>query len=191
MIKLSVIFLYVIFLFAINKVKVHILDDRINVLSTFDNMYYKVRKGQYQGEVANKLAKCKSNMNKILRRVIQTRQGPEIDRLKQKGFNIPLEELSKRYEGEAAYSVDKGSRIGICIKDKNDDFEDENTMLFVLCHEYAHVMTNEWGHTAKFWNNMKILLKAAEETGLYEYQNYNKDSETYCGHDINSTPYEK
>lgn len=190
---ITIIILTFLLLKLINMMKnnINIFDDRILVLSTVDNSYYKVRKSKQQKKVANRLAICKSKMNRILSHTVETREGSEIDRLKLKAFEIPIEELSQRYEGEAAYSVNKGARIGICVKDKRNEFEDENTMIFVLCHEYAHVMTNEWGHTEKFWKNMKILLQVAEEIGVYEYQNYNKKTENYCGHEINSTPYKK
>ena len=53
----------------------------------------------------------------------------------------------------------------------------------------AHVMTDEVGHTPKFWDNMKYLLEQAHELGFYTPEDYSKNPQMYCGQEINSTPY--
>ena len=53
----------------------------------------------------------------------------------------------------------------------------------------AHVMTDEVGHTDKFWSNMKYLLEQSEILGFYIPEDYNKNPQMYCGQEINSTPY--
>ena len=105
--------------------------------------------------------------------------------------NVILEEIAKKYEGEAAYSVNKGERIGICLKNKNGMYENKNTMAFVLMHELAHIMTSEYKHNKKFWSNMALLIENAIEAKIYKYVEYRKNPETYCGHDITHTPYSK
>ena len=45
---------------------------------------------------------------------------------------------------------------------------DDNTILFVIIHELAHVMSLSVGHTEEFWSNMKFLLEQAESINLYD-----------------------
>ena len=51
-------------------------------------------------------------------------------------------------EKSAAYTVNKGDELRICIRDpdKENLFENENTSVFVLLHEMAHLMSVNWGH---------------------------------------------
>ena len=90
-----------------------------------------------------------------------------------------------------SYSVNKGEKISICIRQTSDNsFIDDNTILFVVIHELAHVMTKSVGHTPEFWDNMKYLLEEGEKIGIYKPINYKKSPKRYCGMEINSTPYE-
>ena len=49
-------------------------------------------------------------------------------------------------------------------------------------------MTDEIGHTDKFWANMKYLLEQAIQIGVYNYEDYKQTPQMYCGLEINSTP---
>ena len=64
-----------------------------------------------------------------------------------------------------------------------------NTLMFVLVHELAHLMTDDIGHTNKFWNNMAYLLKKSNEINLYNPINYKISPVIYCGVKIDETPY--
>lgn len=105
--------------------------------------------------------------------------------------NVKFEEINPKYEGEAAYSINKGEKIGICVYNKNRFILDENTMFFVVMHELAHVMSVKYAHDKEFWNNFSKLIDISEKIGLYQYQDYNEDSETFCGHEITNNPYKK
>jgi hypothetical protein len=88
-----------------------------------------------------------------------------------------------------AYSVNKGEQLSLCLRDaKTDEFLDMNIIIFVAIHELAHIMTDEIGHTQKFWDNMKFLLEKAIELNVYTPVNYKDDPQDYCGLLINSTP---
>ena len=52
-------------------------------------------------------------------------------------------------------------------------------------------MTEEVGHTKKFWDNMAYLLEKGEQIGIYVPEDYSKQPVDYCGMEINSTPYKK
>ena len=89
-----------------------------------------------------------------------------------------------------AYSVNKGEQLALCLRDAKDDtFIELNLIIFVAIHEIAHVMTDEVGHTKKFWNNMRYLLEEGEKIGIYTPEDYSKNPKMYCGLEINSTPY--
>tara|TARA_B110000977_G_C11069873_1_gene489201 strand:- start:1157 stop:1729 length:573 start_codon:yes stop_codon:yes gene_type:complete len=101
---------------------------------------------------------------------------------------VKLEELAHEYRNEAAYSVNKGERIGICLRNKKGSVENENNMMFVLLHELSHIMTKNYAHDEEFWKNFALLLRAATECNVYTYINYEKNPTTYCGHHITSVP---
>ena len=69
-------------------------------------------------------------------------------------------------------------------------FEDDNTIMFVIIHELAHIMTTSIGHTKEFWDNMKYLLEEANKLGLYKIIDYSNNNIEYCGMYIKSTPYD-
>jgi hypothetical protein len=90
-----------------------------------------------------------------------------------------------------AYSVNKGSEVSLCIREKDtDDFHDTNTIHFVAIHELAHIMSVSNGHTDEFWDNMKYLLEKGISSGIYTPVDYAKTPVKYCGMDITSTPLE-
>lgn len=94
-------------------------------------------------------------------------------------------------EKSAAYTVNKGDELRICIRDPDKDktFEDENTSMFVLLHEMAHLASRSWGHGKEFRENFAKLVKAAVELGIYQYQDFRTDSEDYCGTEITNPAY--
>tara|TARA_B110000977_G_C10938805_1_gene440015 strand:- start:405 stop:845 length:441 start_codon:yes stop_codon:yes gene_type:complete len=105
--------------------------------------------------------------------------------------NIDFEEIDLKYQGEAAYSINKGERIGMCVYHKDKLIQDDNLMFFVLLHELAHIVSSKYAHDKEFWNNFRLLLQIAENANLYHYIDYNVQHDTYCGHNINHTPYKK
>jgi len=88
-----------------------------------------------------------------------------------------------------SYSVNKGEKVVMCIRGKNDDtLVKENIMTFVAIHELGHLMTKSIGHEPEFWNNMRLLLKIAIDNGLYKNVDFNAKPEPYCGIKISDTP---
>lgn len=91
-----------------------------------------------------------------------------------------------------AYSLNKGEEICLCLREPENELiiiDDMNTLMFVLVHELAHLMTDDIGHTNKFWNNMAYLLKKSSEINLYNPINYKISPVMYCGVKIDETPY--
>ena len=65
-------------------------------------------------------------------------------------------------------AVNKGEQLALCLRDAKDDtFIELNLIIFVAIHEIAHVMTDEVGHTKKFWNNMRYLLEEGKNRYIY------------------------
>jgi hypothetical protein len=88
-----------------------------------------------------------------------------------------------------SYSENKGEKIVVCLRDKSDkSLVDENTIMFVILHEMAHLMTTTVGHTPEFWANFRRLLQDGIQVGIYRNVNYSRSPTTYCGMEISSSP---
>jgi len=162
----------------------------ITKTSKKDNIEYYVRDLDNSQEAAEKLSVINTKLQKLINSLDENeRKG--IDRLK-KRYNpktlVETEESSKY----TSYSLNKGEKIALCIREKNDPmkFETDNTIIFVAIHELAHIMTKSVGHPPEFWDNMGFLLKKADELDIYEPIDYSKNNTEYCGMDITTTPYD-
>lgn len=167
--------------------------DRTYVVSKLDGSRYLVRNGPTQGKSADILAKMqkkKVELCKFLESTPKYSTNHGVRRLLRRR-GVEIEERSHEYNDEAAYSINKGERIGMCLKDQNGTYENENTMFFVLMHELAHIMSTKYAHDAEFWKNFATLIEAAVEAKLYKYKRYDKEHTAFCGHDIVHTPYKK
>ena len=161
-----------------------------DVTSTVDGRTYTVRKLPDKLDAANKLAHISESLTQLVDRVYTNDKEKE-----------GVEELKKRFNSRSirenapggqytAYSVNKGELLAICLRNADDDkFINDNLIYFVSIHEMAHVMTDEVGHTPKFWDNMAYLLEQSHELGFYIPEDYSKNPQMYCGQEINSTPY--
>ena len=93
---------------------------------------------------------------------------------------------------DTSYSENKGQRIVVCLRDKTKAPQypliDKNTVMFVVLHEMAHLMTETIGHTQEFWNNFKRILGDAVQIGIYTPVNYAQRPTPYCGMTIRDSP---
>lgn len=89
-----------------------------------------------------------------------------------------------------SYSENKGERIVVCLRSKEKPYPlvDENTIMFVVLHEMAHLMTTTVGHTPEFWANFRRLLQDAIGASIYKETNYNRQPVQYCGMTISDSP---
>lgn len=184
-------FLSVLILFTIlNKFKED--KDITTVISKKDNRKYIVRKLPDAEKAADKLAELNSYIITLIK---------SLENKENNDYTGNVKTLINRYNPDTlsetgkdaeytSYSVNKGQKISVCIRNKNNTFTDNNTVIFVVIHELAHVMTDSIGHTKEFWDNMKYLLEKAEEINIYSPQDYNTNPINYCGMEINSTPYD-
>jgi hypothetical protein len=93
---------------------------------------------------------------------------------------------------DTSYSENKGQRIVVCLRDKTKTPEfpliDINTVMFVMLHEMAHLMSETIGHTNEFWENFKRILHDAVKIGIYTPVNYTHKPTPYCGMVITNSP---
>jgi hypothetical protein len=89
--------------------------------------------------------------------------------------------------GYTSYSVNKGEKIILCIRQKDQSFVDKNTIMYVAVHELGHLMTKEVGHPDTFWKNFRFLLDEAIKIKLYIADNYAAKPKDYCGIQITNT----
>ena len=117
-------------------------------------------------------------------------QNPDVKRLVSRMKNVDIQE-SPDDEGVSSFTIDKGEMMSICIRHKEDlnNFHNENTLWFVICHELAHVMSVTEGHNSEFIKNFKFLLKASADFNMYNPVDYSKKNITYCGVKVTNNPY--
>jgi hypothetical protein len=93
---------------------------------------------------------------------------------------------------DTSYSENKGQKIVVCLRDKTKapqyPLVELNTIMFVMLHEMAHLMTETIGHTQEFWANFKRILGDAIQVGIYHPVNYAHTPTPYCGMMITDTP---
>jgi hypothetical protein len=98
-----------------------------------------------------------------------------ISKIDKKFENIPLR------AGNAAYTENK-SVITLCLEDPNTKKSySVDVMTYVLLHELAHMISENYGHGDEFKKNFGMLLEKGIEKGIYN-PNIPIPS-TYCGVD--------
>tara|TARA_B110000858_G_C17709865_1_gene430013 strand:- start:327 stop:926 length:600 start_codon:yes stop_codon:yes gene_type:complete len=166
----------------------------IRVKSSADGHTYLVRKLPNPEQAANLLAGYKKDIMKISERLkVKHTKDKYTDGVKRLFDNLRLQNLSEcdPFHKYKSYSVNKGEELFICLRetDAHFSFSENNTIIFTICHELAHVCNITIGHPTEFWDWMKVILEAAEDIGLYTPIDYSQYPVNYCGMQINSTPY--
>jgi len=93
-------------------------------------------------------------------------------------------------DSTTSYSENKGERIVVCLRQKTAGYPlvDENTVMFVVLHEMAHLMTSSVGHTPEFWANFRRILHDGIGAAIYTPVNYTHSPVPYCGIEITDSP---
>ena len=181
-------FMSVIIIFMIVQ-RIHKNKDILQITSKIDGREYIVRKLPDGREAAERLA----NINKKVLLLIGSLKEEDREGISMLKNNFNPDRLSETGLGAkyTSYSVNKGEEIAICVRQPDNTFIDDNTVMFVVIHELAHVMTKSVGHTQEFWDNMAYLLERGEELKIYVPKNYKESPVDYCGMEINTTPHKK
>lgn len=158
------------------------------VASSVDGRKYLVRKLPDKKKAANILAEVSVELERVIEHMIK-KYGLGDERISQLKRNFNPDNISEGglEHGYTSYSVNKGEKLVLCIRQTDNSFVSPNVLLYVSIHELAHLMTKNVGHTSDFWKNFKWLLNEAISIGAYERIDYRKRPQKYCGIDITSS----
>lgn len=165
----------------------------VKVMSSVDGREYMVQNLPDMNDAANRLAEIRAGCHKILHEYgqLEYSQDEACKRLVKRfnADNMMENAVDSQY---TSYSENKGERIVLCLRDKHDPPKfpliDKNTVMFVVLHEMAHLMTETIGHTQEFWNNFKRMLHDAIQLGIWQPVNYAHQPTAYCGMTITDSP---
>lgn len=112
-------------------------------------------------------------------------------RLKKRWSVVELYETSPDDEN-IAYLVDKSKILKLCLRNNytKGEVENINTMMFVILHELAHMMSASYGHNDEFKTNFLELIKIANFLEIYDPVHYSETPTPYCNIIINTSPCE-
>ena len=143
-------------------------------------------------EAAKIIGKLDININKFANHLLDKYPNDErIIRLVNNLKETKYEEASHE-NGESTYTINKGELIKICLRKKKDGkpLHNLNTLMFVVIHELAHVMSVSIGHNKEFMDNFRFLLREADDIDIdYTPIDYSEDNMTYCGVKVSHNPY--
>jgi len=164
----------------------------VSVRSKRTNQEYRVQNMPDKQEASELMANVREKLDTLMNRykndpatAAEPRVSVMIERFKPE--NICENDIRS---SSTAYSENKGDRIVVCLRDKAPPHRlvDENTVMFVVLHELAHLMTTSIGHTPEFWANFRRILQDAIGAGLYHPVNYARTPVNYCGMQITDSP---
>ena len=168
-------------------------DNFETIHSELDGRKYHVRSNHTDEDkkaTANYLATISKKVDKLVEYMYDNQLPDKTisKRLKKRWKNCSLKETA-HHENSAAYTVNKGDELRLCVKSDNK-FEDVNTSMFVILHELAHIMSVTYGHNEEFRKNFSYIVHLASSLGVYKPQNFGEKPVAYCGSvvTINSTP---
>ena len=166
------------------------------VKSTVDGQTYSVQDLPNKDGAADMLAAIRANIEKIKKHYSQdefkTDRPASLFVERYKPQNLMENSVTS---GETSYSENKGEKIVLCLRDKTAPpsfpLVDLNTVMFVVLHEMAHLMTEELSsgkHTPEFWSNFRRMLEDSAKIGIYSPVNYSRQPQEYCGMMITDSP---
>jgi len=160
------------------------------LIKASDGNTYKVQNLPDSKDAAERMSRIRSNLVKICDHCKTLKQEEPYNRLVSR-FNPDALEENDLTADSTSYSENKGEKIVVCLRDKTTHpypLVEENTVMFVLIHEMAHLMTASIGHTPEFWTNFRQLLQECIKLGVYQATNYAKNPVKYCGMTITDSP---
>jgi hypothetical protein len=162
------------------------------VTSTVDNKQYLVRNLPDKQDAADRLARIRERLLRLMRYLEQTYNDRPFVKQIIKNFDAAPDRFAESTPDAAftSYSVNKGEKVYMCLRQRNESEQlvDENILLFVALHEMSHIGTRSIGHTKEFWNHFAWLLERAETLGVYKYQDFAAHPVEYCGVHITDSP---
>jgi predicted metal-dependent hydrolase len=164
----------------------------VSVASRIDGREYMVQNLPDKEEAADRLAEIRRDISKVLFEYKQPEYSQDqACQILIKRFNPDNLMENDVASQHTSYSENKGEKIVICLRHKDQQgfpLVDKNTVMFVVLHECAHLMTFSNGHTQEFWNNFRRLLQDSMKLGVYNEVNYSRTPTAYCGMMITDSP---
>lgn len=156
------------------------------VKSDVDGRSYLVRALGDRQAAADMLARLNATLTRLVHHMVA--KYPSDEGVKQLFENYSPDALSEggNEVGYTSYSVNK-KQLVMCVRHPNRAFVDFNVLTYVAVHELGHFMTDEVGHTDKFWANFRRLLEEAMSMGIYTKIDYASNPQPYCGIKIASS----
>lgn len=162
------------------------------VQSTIDNEYYLVRNLPDKQDACDRLARVRAKILTLRTFLEQTHKDKPFVKQILENFDCSSARFSESTPDAqyTSYSVNKGEKIYMCLRQRNEKEElvNENIILFVALHEMSHVGTSSIGHTPEFWNHFAWVLEQAERVKIYEYTDFAAHPVEYCGVHITDSP---
>lgn len=159
------------------------------VKSNVDEHNYLVRRLPDKEKAAEILSKIANDMEKLIKHLLAKHpENKDIRRLYE-NFNKNNISESSPDSGYTSYSVDKGKRLVLCIRQKDalNTFVEYNTLIYVTVHELSHIGCTDIGHTPHFWEFFRMILNEAVDLGIYTKTDYAKKPVDFCGIKITSS----
>lgn len=178
---LILLFIFIIYYLIIGY------DTRIDYLAN-DGNKYKVRQSSdiLMKEKANMLAQMNLKTKKLIDNIYKEQLPSK--KTSETFYNRCKEiKINECPDGSAGYTINKGQIICICCE-KNGNIVDETEAYFVVLHELAHVMSNEYGHGPEFQRNFDFITKFAVKHNLWKQKDYSKENTDICGVNVTSGP---
>ncbi len=169
-------------------------DNFSTISSDLDGKTYHVRDEYSEEEkkrTADYLARISDRVDKLVMYMVDHNlPNKEIaTRLETRWKKCTLKETGSN-ERSAAYTVNKGDEMRICVRNSNNKLENINTSMFVIIHELAHLMSISYGHGSEFKDNFNYIIHLASSIGTYQPQDFTGAPVNYCGNivTIRTTP---
>jgi len=143
-----------------------------------------------KGDREKKSAEILSEVNKRCEKLIKT-LGSKYPRDKRTKKIIERYQWHDLREDDSSFTINKGSKIHIKIRDAHSYYS-INTIMFVVLHELSHIVTPQYdltfNHSKIFWNNNIWIMQNASEIGIFHPINYKLYPIKYGGGYINYNP---
>lgn len=149
------------------------------VRSSLDGREYLVRKLPDSARAADLLAELNARLTRLVRHMAA--KHPDDEAVRRLYENYDPEALSEggTEAGYTSYSVNKGEKIVLCLRQRDDSFVAVNVLMYVAVHELGHLMSASVGHNDEFWGNFRRVLREAVATGEYTKVDFAAEPHSY------------
>eukprot|EP00798_Chlamydomonas_sp_ICE-L_P009592 gene9592-biopygen5801 len=157
------------------------------VSSDVDGREYLMRRLPDRQNAVNLMARINSNLNKLVQHLVAKYPKNPVVRQLYNNYNPDALSEGGAELGYTSYSVNKGEKIVLCLRQRDHELVEENILMYVAIHKLGHLATDEVGHTPKFWSNFKWILGEAMSIRLYTKVDFDNEPQKYCGINITSS----